>query len=303
MHHSSYLHVISQLPIPFDDIGRFAPDKLSGILSTQKATTPDALIVGAALIEQSDREIQFRKLLFQHVAEQAAATRWLIADVNASTPEAAAELTRTAHELGFGAISLCLSVATAEGMFSGRTFIRAVTAASTLPVYVRIFDRPSANETLDQFASLIQHARIAGVLVYCRDSEMLRRLRDHSAGAVTYCGLEESLMAHLAFGATGVVSHLAYFLSPLFREIQAAVARDDLYRAINLQKLAEGFVAVASGMGVLAATKGWLTLLGVDCGPCRGMNGCLTHNEWRMLAVWLEGYLHHASTPTPAVGV
>ena len=110
-------------------------------------------------------------------------------------------------------------------------------------------------------------------------------------------------MAHLAFGATGVVSHLAYFLSPLFREIQAAVARDDLYKAINLQKLAEGFVAVASGMGVFAATKGWLKLLGVDCGPCRGMNGCLTHNEWRMLAVWLERYLRHASAPAPAVGV
>lgn len=301
MNYSSELHVISQMPVPYDRYGRFAPDKLAAILSTQKASMPDALIVGAALIEQSDGELQFRKSLFRHVAEQAGAARGLIADVNASTPEAAADLARTADEFGFGAISLCLSVASAEGVFSGRTFVRAVTTASSLPVYVRIFDRPCAEATLDQFASLVQHAKIAGVLVYCRDSRLLRRLRDHSTDAATYCGLEESLMAYLTFGATGVVSHLAYFLSPLFREIQSAVARDDLYRALSLQKLAEGFVTVASGMGVCAATKGWLSLLGVDCGPCRGANGCLTDDEWRMLATWLESYLLHASAPATGV--
>lgn len=299
----SRLHVISQVPIPFHESGEFAPEKLSNILSSRRTAASDSLLVGAASVDESDWEISFRKRLFRQVAEQAPAAPRLIADVNAATPERAADLAREAAELGYDAISLCLSVATTEGLFSGRSFVRAVATASSLPIYVRIFDRPRGDATLDHFSQLLEKAKIGGVFVYCHDSRLLRRLRRHPANAETFCGLEESLIAHLTFGATGVVSHLAYFLAPLFRAIQEAVVQDDLFRAVALQKLTEGFVDVASRMGLLAATKGWLKLLGVDCGPCRGMNGCLTVEEWRSLAAWLEAYLRDASAPTPAVSV
>jgi N-acetylneuraminate lyase len=295
--------VVSNIIIPFDRTGTFAPDRLSTVLSAQRTGGPDAFLVGADPIEKSERELQFRKLLFERVAADRRAKTSLIADVNASSPDTGARLARIADDLGFDAISLCLSVATIEGLLSGLTFVRAVATATSMPIYLRIFDRPRLDETLDQFIRLIGNSRIAGVLVYCQDPQLLNRLHNNPRRPVIYCGLEETLTAHLNFGPGGVVSHLANFLAPLFRETQAAVAQDDIFRAMDLQKLTQGFIDAARGIGMVAATKGWMSLLGVDCGPCRGVNGCLTDTEWMILAGWLEAYLLHESAPLPSVRV
>jgi len=82
-------------------------------------------------------------------------------------------------------------------------------------------------------------------------------------------GIDEMLLAGLAFGARGAVGSTYNFAAPLYRRIMAAFERGDLAEARRLQSLSAEMVRIIIGNGGRGGLKATMALIGADCGASR----------------------------------
>ena len=124
-----------------------------------------------------------------------------------------------------------------------------------------------------------------------RDIYIAERLYYHKPGIRVFSGYEESFLATLSVGGGGVVGSLVSFLAPVFRRIRQTFESGRVSEARKLQGKINQFIEAAHLIGMAPATRGWLNLLGVNCGPCKGEKGCLSLEEWGVLIDCLEAFL------------
>jgi N-acetylneuraminate lyase len=82
-------------------------------------------------------------------------------------------------------------------------------------------------------------------------------------------GVDEMLLSGLAVGAGGAIGSTYNFAAPLYQRLWAAFARGDLEEARTCQARSVELVRVICRYRDLAALKGIMKLIGLDCGPCR----------------------------------
>lgn len=82
-------------------------------------------------------------------------------------------------------------------------------------------------------------------------------------------GIDEMLLAGLAFGARGAVGSTYNFAAPLYRRIIAAFERGDLAEARRLQSHSAEMVRIILGNGGRGGLKAAMALIGADCGASR----------------------------------
>lgn len=83
-------------------------------------------------------------------------------------------------------------------------------------------------------------------------------------------GYDELLIAGLAFGAKGAVGSTYNFLAPLYYGIITDFENGNLTQALEKQRKSIEFIDILIRFrGAIVAGKAIMTMLGIDCGPCR----------------------------------
>lgn len=101
-------------------------------------------------------------------------------------------------------------------------------------------------------------------------------------------GVDEYLLAALACGATGGVGSSYNFAAPVYNRLIKAFARGDWQAARDEQYRSVQLIDLLATYGYMGAAKALMGFLGVDVGPPRLPNSCLTVDEQKALRVGLE---------------
>lgn len=99
--------------------------------------------------------------------------------------------------------------------------------------------------------------------------EMLACIEFESGRYDILFGIDEMLLAGLAFGARGAVGSTYNFAAPLYRRIIAAFERGDVAEARRWQSLSAAMVRIIIGNGGRGGLKAAMALVGADCGTSR----------------------------------
>lgn len=94
-------------------------------------------------------------------------------------------------------------------------------------------------------------------------------LRNWSGRLDIFWGLDELLLAALAFGGRGAVGSTYNFAAPIYHRLIAAFERGDLETARIEQFRSVQLIKALGRYGFLGASKAVMKMLGVDVGPAR----------------------------------
>ena len=97
-------------------------------------------------------------------------------------------------------------------------------------------------------------------------------------------GIDEWMLAALATGARGFVGSSYNFAAPLSHRLIAAFKRGDFEAARREQQL----IALLAHHGYMGAAKAVMGMLGVEVGPARLPNACLSTGQTNSLRTELE---------------
>jgi dihydrodipicolinate synthase/N-acetylneuraminate lyase len=262
---------------------------ISRLLDHHERQGVQGMMVGALSGDAQAPELRVRGRLFRRVAAQARGRFYLVADVNAQDRAQILKLARDAAAAGYNALSLFAPTGPQSSAAEARDDLRAILDQATLPVHLSVLDADLGGPRQSALLRLCEIDQVQAITLYSRDISLFERISYHKPSLTLYCGFEEVLLPALSVGAAGACGPLAGVLAPLLHEIQAAFQGGETRRALAAQRHIGNFVGVAAEIGVAAASRGWMTLLGVESAPCRGENGCLTPSEWRALQRCLDG--------------
>ena len=106
-------------------------------------------------------------------------------------------------------------------------------------------------------------------------------------------GSDEILLSGLVAGADGAVGSTYNYALPLYQEIIKNFNLGNIPEAAALQKLSMKMVDLLMKHGGNRAGKGFMKIIGVDCGPCRLPLTSLTNEQISQL----EADLHEINFP------
>jgi len=93
-------------------------------------------------------------------------------------------------------------------------------------------------------------------------------------------GVDEIFISSLPLGAKGWVGSTYNHLAPLYYKIKLAFEKNDLKEAAELQTKAMRFVDILNSRGGFnGVAKGFMKVLGIDCGPSRFPHTTITDEE------------------------
>lgn len=211
-------------------------------------------------------------------AAEAAGSLPVVAGVGAPCTETAAALAVAAEHVGATALLVSAPPYVKPGQAGLRAHVRAVAAATGLPVV--LYDVPSragvafADETI---ARLFEEGHIQALKDASGDLSRPPRLaRLCSPGLVQLSGDDATALAHLAMGGQGCVSVTANLAPALCGALQSAFATRDLSFAATLRDLLAPLDAALFAEANPIPVKAALGLLGL-CAPVLRLP--LTHAE------------------------
>jgi N-acetylneuraminate lyase len=101
-------------------------------------------------------------------------------------------------------------------------------------------------------------------------------------------GVDEMMLAGLAFGVNGFVGSTYNFASPLYNRVIESFQKGDFATARREQRKSVELVRTLYEFGLMRAGKAVMSLLGVDCGPVRSPLDPIPAEEVRELALRLR---------------
>lgn len=148
-------------------------------------------------------------------------------------------------------------------------------AAPDLPFYYyHIPSMTGFNARVSRFLELAADRipNLVGVKYTHDDLEDLQAcVQSHSGKFDVLFGKDEMLLTVLPLGVRGAVGSTYNFAAPLYQEIVESFLRDDATHAAELQRHSAQLISLLfqSGGSPLAAFKGLMSQLAIDCGPVR----------------------------------
>lgn len=145
--------------------------------------------------------------------------------------------------------------------------------APRIPFY--FYDIPSMTGVAAATAELLRRGaetipNLHGVKYTNQDMMGLQECKAVAGGKFDIVfGVDEALLAGLAFGLQGAVGSTYNYAAPLYLSIIKAFASNDLVQARQLQQQSVAMVRVLMKYGVMRAGKAIMGLIGVECGPVR----------------------------------
>jgi|TARA_B100001939_G_scaffold304193_1_gene282371 N-acetylneuraminate lyase len=110
----------------------------------------------------------------------------------------------------------------------------------------------------------------AGIKFTQENLEDFRKTKNHKARLNVLFGVDELFLKSLDCGAKGWVGSTYNHIAPLYFEIKRLYEKGEVDLAEDLQKKAVLFVETLNSFGGYnGVAKGFMGVLGIDCGPSR----------------------------------
>lgn len=248
------------------------------------------VFAGGTTGEWSSMTLDERRAVAERWVEVAGDSLQVVLHIGDNCQANAVALARHAKEIGVAAVS-----AVAPGYFKPTDIPTLIefwepiaAAAAPLPFY--IYDFPGMTGVSLPMSQVIRQAKpripnLVGLKFTNSDFVEIQqciRLDDGAYGVLL--GFDECYLVGLTLGMTGSVGNTYNYASPIFRRIDAAVAKGDFEAARREQRVAVDLVNILKEFGFQAASKAVMKMIGVDCGPVRPPVRNLSKAE--LLTLW-----------------
>lgn len=165
--------------------------------------------------------------------------------------------------------------------------------APNLPFYYyHIPVLSGANLNMDEFLEKAEHEipNLAGIKFTNNNLIDYQHSKRISNGKFNILfGYDELFINSLPVGATGWVGSTYNHLAPLYYEIKNLFEKGELAKATDLQNKAIRFVEILDSKGGFNGVgKGFMRMLGIDCGPSRFPHITLTDKEYKNIKEELD---------------
>ena len=283
--------ILSALVTPYRDDGGFNAAIVPQLVDFELAQGIDGFYVGGSTGEAFLQSPEERAAVLKSVAEATAGRGTLIAHVGAIGTGDTVRLGRAAADAGYDAISAIppfyydFSAAELVGHY------KALADAVPLPLIVYNFGGRTGKLGHTDILRLLDDPRIAGVKHTSQDLFQLERFKRHRPDAAIFNGYDEMCLGGLAMGADGAIGTTYNFMGSLFVALYKAFKEGRIAEAQALQVRANIVIDGLIELGVFPATKGFLKLMGVDCGGCRAPFRALVPADWPRIEEMIATHL------------
>ncbi len=156
--------------------------------------------------------------------------------------------------------------------------------ASAAPDLPFIFYHMASNGSVD-IVELMRHAMIrvpsvAGVKFTDPRLHELQACLEVGADHLTvFFGVDEMLAGGLIAGAHSAIGSTYNFAAPLYLRVIEALGQGDIDTATRMQATAARMIRAIVSHGSLSAQKEVMSIIGIDCGPCRLPQSALSASQ------------------------
>ena len=222
---------------------------------------------GEGLIMTSDE----RKEVFRIVKEAAGDKVPLIAHCGSISTDEAISMAKTAEALGYDAVSAVAPLYYGFSFPAIRKYYDDIVSSVNIPMVVYNFPGGSGvTFTADYAAEMFKDERYMGIKHTSADLYTLHQFKQKIERPVTvFNGFDEMCLGGLAMGADGAIGSTYNFMGDKFIKIFNAFNAGDMETAQAIQTEANEIISEMIKYTVLPCEKAIMTLLGIDCGPCR----------------------------------
>ena len=258
------------LPTAFDAALAYDPSGQKALARHAIGLGLDGLFVGGSTAEVHSLTLEERLASLRDVAEAAAGTVRLVAQVGAMREGEVATLAAAAAQSGFDAVASTPPFYAPIGPDERRAYFRRLTAVSPLPVM--LYHIPSLTGVLLDHAELLSLLALDGVVgmkLSSDDLALVQKAKQACPDKLVLFGTDALLGLALCAGADGGVGSSYTLFGRQIVAIRNAVQAGDLAEMRRLQAAVNAGIEAVDGAGVFPAIKAALASLGVPAGPTR----------------------------------
>jgi 4-hydroxy-tetrahydrodipicolinate synthase len=282
--------VSTAMVTPFDKKGHIDFAKTTQLVNFLIENGTDSLVVAGTTGESPTLTKEEKLALFDHVVKVVNKRIPVIAGTGSNNTYASVELTKKAEQLGVDAIMVVApyyNKPNQEGLYQ---HVKAVAAATTLPVMVyNIPGRSAVNIHPDTIIRLSKITNIVAVKEASGDlNAMTRIIANTDDDFVLYSGDDSLTMPVLSIGGAGVISVASHVIGKQMQEMVNAFFNGENEKAA---KLHQHLLPVMQGLFTApspAPVKTALQISGLDVGSVRLPLVGLTEQERAALITLLK---------------
>ena len=277
------------LMTPFDAAGEVDRTALRNLVRVNMDKGVDGFYVCGSTAEVFLLTEAQRMQILETVLDEVNGALPVVAHVGAIGQEQAERLARHAAGAGADAVS---SVPPFYYPFSAqeiRRYYSALADAAQRPVLIyNIPGYSGVKMSVEDLRPLLEDARFLGVKHTSSDFFMLERMKRVRPDMVIYNGLDEMFLAGLSMGADGGIGSTYNFMAEKFVAMYRLFQEGRMAEALQIQRQVNDVVQTLLSLGLMAAEKEALHLLGL-CGPaCKGPFGALDDAQRAILKRTLQ---------------
>ena len=265
----SFKGIYPALLTPFDAEGNVNHESLRRLVRLNMDKGVDGFYVCGSTAEVFMLTLVQRKEILETVVAEAGGRCRIIAHVGCLNQEQAVELAKHAKGAGADAVSSVPPFYYQFSIEDIRRYYLALADATSLPVVVYNIPAYSGVKlTVDDLLPLIKDERFLGVKHTSLDFFMLERMKTARPDLVVFNGLDEVFLAGISMGADGGIGSTYNFMAEKFIRMAACYREGRMSEALLVQKQVNAIVSAMLKMGLMAAEKEALNLMGIPMGRC-----------------------------------
>ena len=261
--------IYTALLTPFDGEDNINESCLKRLVEHDIALGVQGFYVCGSTAEAFLMSTEERKKVMKIVRE-AAPNQKLIAHIGSVSEKEALELSLTAKDLGYDAIS---SVSPFYYKFSFeeiRNYYFRLAEKSQMPMIVyHIPAFSGVNMGVNEIRSFLQEDAFIGIKFTSNDFFTLEQCKSAFPNKTIWNGYDEMFLSGLAMGADGGIGSTYNFMADKFVAIQKLFEEGKMEEAKKIQQEANRIITILCRIGVMPAEKEVLNQLGFDFGICR----------------------------------
>ncbi len=281
--------IFAALLTPFDDNGDVSTDRIPALVDYILSKGVHGLYAGGSTGEAMLQSLEERTTHLAALAEYARDKCTLIAHVGAASTREAIELSKTARDTGYAAVSAVPPYYYKHDFDAIRRYYLDIADASELPVIIYNIPVLSGTElSTEKLLNILEDDRITGAKFTAQNLFQFQQLRHRAPSKKFYFGTDEMFLGAAAMGSDGGIGSTYNLIGDVYVGIEAAINSGDVETARELQNKANALIAILLQTGVIPGLKHALNKIGVPVGKCRAPFQAAKPESLPLLDAWLS---------------
>ncbi len=257
---------------------------LEKLIAFHKRQNTAGFYIGGATGEGLLLTKEQRMILAENACKFAGPDVTKIVHIAAINFEESIELAKHAEAVGADAISAIPPIYFQYGEQEVFEYYKAIAESVNIPLIIYYTAAANTNISLDQFKRLFSVKNIEGVKWTNMNYYQMILLRTACPDITIFNGPDEMLICGLSAGADGGIGSTYNFMLPVYQGIYESYNAGDMAKALELQKKADGIIAVLLRYSVIPGVKVILEEMGIPVGvPAKPMQAISREDREKML--------------------